>query len=251
MRCAKGICAKGFGGCTRFSLFAVGKRVWDSLLRWKKGSETHSFPRSEHEERGSLRPLFPPQEGVSDPFSHRKRENLVHPPNPLAQIPLAQRMKVSALASASSSNWGGRERIRSPRPMKTRLVRIRLVTIAVLLGPLQRSALTIEAKKTHPKSRNLRSHEPFRKDRAHFCLLSCGMSQEPSRRLLRKSYADELFWYWMDLIRRMFLLWSGISKLMVCQTCGYHMGCLSRKWRKSRKRRKRLRQLQTRNWVLD
>ena len=33
----------------------------------KKGSETPSFPRSEHEERGSLRPLFPPQEGVSDP----------------------------------------------------------------------------------------------------------------------------------------------------------------------------------------
>ena len=43
-------------------------------------------------ERASLRPLFPPQEGVSDPFSHRKRENLVHPPNPLAQIPLAQRI---------------------------------------------------------------------------------------------------------------------------------------------------------------
>ena len=73
-------------------LFTVGKRVWDSLLRWKRGSETPSFPRSEHEERGSLRPLFPPQEGVSDPFSHRKRENLVHPRNPLAQIPLAQRM---------------------------------------------------------------------------------------------------------------------------------------------------------------
>ena len=31
MRCAKGICAKGFGGCTRFS-----------LLRRKKGSETPS-----------------------------------------------------------------------------------------------------------------------------------------------------------------------------------------------------------------
>ena len=44
-------------------------------------------------ERWSLRPLFPPQEGVSDPFSHRKRENLVHPPNPLAQIPLAQRIR--------------------------------------------------------------------------------------------------------------------------------------------------------------
>ena len=43
-------------------------------------------------ERWSLRLLFPPQEGVSDPFSHSKRENPVHPPNPLAQIPLAQRM---------------------------------------------------------------------------------------------------------------------------------------------------------------
>ena len=40
--------------------------------------------------RGSLRPFSPPQEGVSDPFFHRKRENLVHPQNPLAQIPLAQ-----------------------------------------------------------------------------------------------------------------------------------------------------------------
>ena len=64
MRCAKGMCAKGFGGCTRSSFL---------MLR----------PR----ERASLRPLFPPQEGVSDPFSHRKRENLVHLPNPLAQIP--------------------------------------------------------------------------------------------------------------------------------------------------------------------
>ena len=102
MRCAKGICAKGSGGCTRFSLLrgGGGKRVRDSLLRWKKGSETPSLPRSEHEERQSLRPLFPPQEGVSDPFSHRKRENLVHPPNPLAQIPLAQRMSLEILSSA-------------------------------------------------------------------------------------------------------------------------------------------------------
>ena len=54
----------------------------------EKGSETPLFPRSEHEERGSLRPFSPSQEGVSDPFSHRKRGNLVHPQIPLAKIPL-------------------------------------------------------------------------------------------------------------------------------------------------------------------
>ena len=32
------------------------------------------------------------QEGVSDPFSHRKRENPVHPKIPLATIPLAHRI---------------------------------------------------------------------------------------------------------------------------------------------------------------
>ena len=61
-------------------------------MRWGKGSETPSFPRSEHEERGSLRPLFPSQEGVSDPFSHRKRETSYIPKIPLAQIPLVQRI---------------------------------------------------------------------------------------------------------------------------------------------------------------
>ena len=61
-------------------------------MRWGKGSETPSFLRSEHEERGSLRPFSPPQQGVSDPFSHRKREKPVHPKIPLAKIPLAQRM---------------------------------------------------------------------------------------------------------------------------------------------------------------
>ena len=92
MRCAKGICAKGFGGCTRFS-----------LLRWEKGSETPSC--------GGKRGLRLPRslgrsmrnEGVSDPFFHRKRESQTLfptakgktsyiPQNPLAQIPLAQRM---------------------------------------------------------------------------------------------------------------------------------------------------------------
>ena len=59
-------------------------------MRWEKGSS--SFPRSEHEERGSLRPFSPLQKGVSDPFSHCKRENPVPPKIPLAKIPLAQRM---------------------------------------------------------------------------------------------------------------------------------------------------------------
>ena len=64
MRCAKGICAKGFWGCTRFS-----------LLRWENGSETPScdgkkglrLPRSSCSDLGN--------EGVSDPFPHRKRES--------------------------------------------------------------------------------------------------------------------------------------------------------------------------------
>ena len=68
--CAKGICAKGFGGCTRFS-----------LLRWEKGSETPSC--GGKRVRDSLVP--------HDPFSHRKRENPVPPKIPLATIPLAQR----------------------------------------------------------------------------------------------------------------------------------------------------------------
>ena len=64
-----------------------------------KGSETPSFPSSEHEERGSLRPFSLLQEGVSDPFSHRKRENPVHPQISLAKIPLAQRIIKTHLIS--------------------------------------------------------------------------------------------------------------------------------------------------------
>ena len=68
-------------------------------MRWGEGSETPSFPRSEHEERGVLRPFSPSQEGVSDPFSHRKKENPVHPQIHCAKIPLAQRItKVQKLS---------------------------------------------------------------------------------------------------------------------------------------------------------
>ena len=89
MRCAKGIVAKGILGGTGFS-----------LLRWKKGSETPScggkkdlrLPRSSCSDLGNEGVYFPPQEGVSDPFFHRKRENPVPPKIPLATIPLAQRM---------------------------------------------------------------------------------------------------------------------------------------------------------------
>ena len=64
MRCAKEIFARGFGGCTRFP-----------LLRWEEGSETPScdgekglrLPRSSCSDLGN--------EGVSDPFPHRKRES--------------------------------------------------------------------------------------------------------------------------------------------------------------------------------
>ena len=84
--------------------FALGIRVWDSLLQWGKGSETPSFPRSEHEERESLRPFSTSQEGVWDPFSQRKKENPVHPQIPLAQIQLAQRM---ILEQGKEDQWGG------------------------------------------------------------------------------------------------------------------------------------------------
>ena len=62
-------------------------------MRWGKGSETPSFLMVRPRERGSLRPFSPLQEGFSDPFSHRKRENPAHPQIPLAKIPLAQRVK--------------------------------------------------------------------------------------------------------------------------------------------------------------
>ena len=62
-------------------------------MRWEKGSETPSFLMLRHRDQGSLRPFSPSQEGVSDTFSHRKRENPVHPKIPSAKIPLAQRMK--------------------------------------------------------------------------------------------------------------------------------------------------------------
>ena len=85
MRCAKGIFAKGFWGCRRFS-----------LLQWEKGSETPScdgetglrLPRSSCSDLGN--------EGVSDPFSHRKRESqTLFPttprtsPKPLSENPLS------------------------------------------------------------------------------------------------------------------------------------------------------------------
>ena len=74
MRCAKGIFAKWILGCAGLS-----------LLRCEKGSETPScggekglrLPRSwsmrsEHEERGSLRPVFPSQEGSQTLFPTAK-----------------------------------------------------------------------------------------------------------------------------------------------------------------------------------
>ena len=66
MRCAKGISAKGVLGCTGLS-----------LLQWeKKGSET---PSCGGEEKGLRLPRSLGRsmrnEGVSDPFPHRKRES--------------------------------------------------------------------------------------------------------------------------------------------------------------------------------
>ena len=91
MRCAKGIFAKGILGCTWFSLLRWEKGLRLTLLRWGKGSETPSFPRSEHEERGSLRPFSPSQEGQSQTlFPTGKGETSYIP---LAKIPLAQHIK--------------------------------------------------------------------------------------------------------------------------------------------------------------
>ena len=114
MRCAKGIFAKGVLGCMGFS-----------LLRWEKGSETPScggekglrLPRSlgrRHEERGSLRPFFPSQEGVSDPCSHCKRGKPRTvgrtSQNPLSKNPLsATHLSFQALQILLANfNLGGR-----------------------------------------------------------------------------------------------------------------------------------------------
>ena len=91
MRCAKGIFAKGILGCTGFP-FCGGKKGLRLPLAMGKRSETPSFIMLRPRERGRLRPFSPSQEGVSNPFSHRKRANPVHPKIPLAKIPLGQRM---------------------------------------------------------------------------------------------------------------------------------------------------------------
>ena len=67
MRYAKGIFAKGISACITLFPFAVGKRVRDSetpSCDWEKGLR---LPRSSCSEIGN--------EGVSDPFPHRKRES--------------------------------------------------------------------------------------------------------------------------------------------------------------------------------
>ena len=77
MRCAKGIFAKGILGGTGFS-----------LLRWEEGSETPScggkkglrLPRSLGR---SMR-----NEGVSDPFSHRKKESQTLLPTAKGKTPV-------------------------------------------------------------------------------------------------------------------------------------------------------------------
>ena len=92
MSCTKGIFAKGIWGCAGFS-----------LLRWEKGFETPScggekglrLPRSSCSDLGNegVSDPFPHRKGVSERFSHRKTENPVHPQILLAKIPLAQRIR--------------------------------------------------------------------------------------------------------------------------------------------------------------
>ena len=87
MRCAKGIFAKGIWGRTGFSLLRWEKRSEIPSCDGKE-SETPSFLILRHRERGSLRPFSPSQEGVSDPFPHRKRgETLYIPESPWRKSP--------------------------------------------------------------------------------------------------------------------------------------------------------------------
>ena len=68
----RGFSLRGFGDVRGFP-FCVGKKGLKLPLAMGKGSETPSFLMLRPRERGSLRPFSPLQEGVSDPFSHRKR----------------------------------------------------------------------------------------------------------------------------------------------------------------------------------
>ena len=64
MRCAKGIFAKGLWGCTRFPLLRCGK---GSETPFGDGERGLRLPRSSCSDLEN--------EGVSDPFPHRKRES--------------------------------------------------------------------------------------------------------------------------------------------------------------------------------
>ena len=166
MRCAKGICAKGFGGCTRFS-----------LLRWEKGSETPSrggkrglrLPRSSCSDLGN--------EGVSDPFFHRKREssdpflppqkgNLVHPPNPLAQIPLAQSMNFTGWPRNRTGTGSRNRRNRFPRNRtRNRNRRNRFAGTETGTGTVLSAKLYWNTQKLPPsRTRRNRKPEPLEPD---------------------------------------------------------------------------------------
>ena len=94
MRCAKGIFASTGGGFWDVRSFAMGERgLRLPLAVGKKGLRLpRSLGRSMRNE-GLSDPFLPSQEGVSDLFSQRKKENPVHPKIPLAKIPLAQLMR--------------------------------------------------------------------------------------------------------------------------------------------------------------
>ena len=115
----RGFSLRGFWDVRDFLFCGGKKRSETPSCDGEKGLRLPRSSCSDLGNEGVSDLFFPSQEGVSDPFSHRKRENPVHPKIPLANIPLAQRMKKAALEkvapchsspSSSSSYWSMREK---------------------------------------------------------------------------------------------------------------------------------------------
>ena len=110
-------------------------------------------------------------------------------------------------------------------PCKTTCLYNALVC-TLLIGHFLVAFSDFRGPKTHPKSRNTkktpRSRELFRKVRANFSLLPCDTSQEPQRKLFRKTCSDELFYFGWILFGWIFLLsWficHFFSSFFFCQT---------------------------------
>ena len=129
----RGFSLRGLGDVKGFP-FCSGKKGLRLPFAVGKGSETPSFPRLEHEE------------GVSDPLSHCKRGNLVHPQIPLAKIPLAQRISIEGSKNPKVGKRGFRSR-KTPFPLtpeKGGFANLEPPVCAVLIA-LQGCPLRLEA----------------------------------------------------------------------------------------------------------